>query len=310
MTLKTLRLATRKSPLALWQANDVARKLKKKFPETAIEIVGLSTEGDRNREVSLSTLGGKGVFVKELELALFSGEADFAVHSMKDVPSVLPDGLGLVAMCERADPTDALVSNRFDCLSALPAGARIGSSSLRRCLQLADAFPNLVFENLRGNVETRLKRLDDGDFEGIILATAGLERLELSHRISEKIDVDTCIPSAGQGAVGIEARIDREELRPFSDYLNHVSTHLQVTCERWISQSLGATCNLPVGAHAVIGIDEADESLQLSTFVSDLKGDRSLRVSQKAPVDESDQLARQVADRLIDQGALELIEGS
>ncbi|MGB1421763.1 MAG: hydroxymethylbilane synthase [Pseudomonadales bacterium] len=309
MILKILRLATRRSPLALWQANDVARRLKLGFPEIEIEIVGLSTEGDRNRAVSLSTLGGKGVFVKELELALLAGQADFAVHSMKDVPSILPDDLGLVAMCERADPTDALVSNRYETLAELPAGARIGSSSLRRCLQLSAAFPNLVFEDLRGNVETRLKRLDDGDFEGIILATAGLERLELSHRISEKIDVGTCIPSAGQGAVGIEARTDREELVPFIHYLNHASTHRQVSCERWISRSLGATCNLPVGAHAEMGVDEGNGFLQLSTFVSDLKGDRFLRVSQKAAIDEADQLAHRVADLLIDQGALELIEG-
>lgn len=208
--MRIIRLATRKSPLALWQANDVADQIRASFPEVQVEIVGLSTEGDRNRVAALSEIGGKGVFVKELEIALQTGDADFAVHSTKDVPAELPDGLALVALCQRGDPRDAFVANDYGGLADLPPGAKIGSSSLRRCLQLAKAYPQLVFENLRGNVETRLKRLDNGDFQGIILASAGLARLGLGHRITENIPTDICLPSAGQGAVGLEARADRD----------------------------------------------------------------------------------------------------
>ena len=286
--LKVVRLATRKSPLALWQANHVADLIKAAFPEMKVEILGLSTEGDRNRSVSLAKLGGKGVFVKELELALQSGEADFAVHSMKDVPAVLPDGLALVAMCERADPRDALISRRGETLERLPEGAMVGSSSLRRCLQLAVRYPHL-------------------SFDAIILATAGLERLGLANRITERITPDDCIPSAGQGAVGLEARADRSELDEVIQAINHPLTFSIVNCERRISERLGATCDLPVAAFGSLQDPMSASTLTLSSFVSNPEGTSQLRVTQAAPLSEAIALGDRVADELIDQGALALV---
>ncbi len=308
--MRTIRLATRKSPLALWQAHDVADQIRANFPDIQVEIVGLSTEGDRNRVAALSEIGGKGVFVKELEIALQTGEADFAVHSTKDVPAELPDGLALVALCQRADPRDAFVANHYSGLEALPPGARIGSSSLRRCLQLAKAYPRLVFENLRGNVDTRLKRLDDGDFQGIILASAGLARLGLGHRITENIPIDICLPSAGQGAVGIEARADRDDLLDVITALNHEATFATVSCERQISYRLGATCNLPVAAFARLLGSSARPMVQLDTFVSDLRGEQVLTISGRDLIDNARAMADRVADELIQKGALALVSES
>jgi len=305
--LKAIRLATRKSPLALWQANHVADRIRAVLPELRVEILGLSTEGDRNRSVSLSKLGGKGVFVKELEIALQSGEADFAVHSMKDVPAKLPDGLSLVAMCERADPRDALIAGDAETLSALPEGAVIGSSSLRRCLQLAEVYPHLRFEAIRGNVETRLKRLDQGDFDAIILATAGLERLGLASRITQRISLSECIPSAGQGAVGLEASVDRPDLKKVAQAINDPQTFLAVSCERRISERLGATCDLPVGAYAAFMGGGPAAEVRLSTFVSDINGDTRLRITDSAPSVEAIDLGDRVASALIEQGALALV---
>ena len=308
--MRIIRLATRKSPLALWQANDVADQIRASFPEVQVEIVGLSTEGDRNRVAALSEIGGKGVFVKELEIALQTGDADFAVHSTKDVPAELPDGLALVALCQRADPRDALVAKDYGGLAELPPGARIGSSSLRRCLQLARAYPQLVFENLRGNVETRLKRLDNGDFQGIILASAGLARLGLGHRITENIPTDICLPSAGQGAVGLEARADRDDLIDIIRAVNHESTFATVSCERQISRRLGATCNLPVAAFARRLGNDAEPTVQLDTFVSDLRGKQVLTVSGRDVIENARAMADRVADELIDKGALALVAES
>ena len=308
--MRTIRLATRKSPLALWQANDVADQIKARFADIQVEIVGLSTEGDRNRVAALSEIGGKGVFVKELEIALQTGQADFAVHSTTDVPAELPDGLALVALCQRADPRDAFVANDSSGLAALPPGARIGSSSLRRCLQLSKAYPHLVFENLRGNVETRLKRLDAGDFDGIILASAGLARLGLGHRITENIATDICIPSAGQGAVGLEARADRDDLNDVIAALNHEQTFTTVSGERQISRRLGATCNFPVAAYARLLSDGLDSMVQLDTFVSDLRGEQVLTIGGRDLMGKAFAMADRVADELIQQGALALVSES
>ena len=308
--MRTIRLAMRKSPLALWQANDVADQIKASFADIQVEIVGLSTEGDRNRVAALSEIGGKGVFVKELEIALQTGQADFAVHSTKDVPAELPDGLALVALCQRADPRDAFVAYDYSGLAALPPGARIGSSSLRGCLQLSKAYPHLVFENLRGNVETRLKRLDAGDFDGIILASAGLARLGLGHRITENIATDICIPSAGQGAVGLEARADRDDLNDVIAALNHEQTFTTVSCERQISRRLGATCNLPVAAYARLLNEGLDVMVQLNTFVSDLRGEQVLTIGGRDLMGKAFAMADRVADELIQQGALALVSES
>jgi len=241
---------------------------------------------------------------------LQTGDADFAVHSTKDVPAELPNGLALVALCQRADPRDALVANDYSGLAELPPGAKIGSSSLRRCLQLAKAYPQLVFENLRGNVETRLKRLDDGDFQGIILASAGLARLGLGHRITENIPTDICLPSAGQGAVGLEARADRDDLIDIIRVLNHAPTFATVSCERQISRRLGATCNLPVAAFARLLGHGTGSMVQLDTFVSDLRGEQVLTMVGRDLIENAQAMADRVADELIDKGALALVSES
>jgi hydroxymethylbilane synthase len=242
MTTK-FRIATRESKLALWQARYVQDRLIEAHPGIETEIVGMTTQGDRDKRSPLSQIGGKGVFVKELEQALLLGEADIAVHSMKDVPSLLPDGLTIKAICERADPRDAFVSTKYKRIEDMPAGARIGSSSLRRRLQLKSRFPDLSYLELRGNVGTRLEKLDSGEYDGIILAAAGLSRLGLETRISEHISTQYCIPSAGQGAVGIESRAGDTRVNDLLRAINHSPTEFCVSCERLVTSRLGANCN-------------------------------------------------------------------
>ena len=266
--------------------------------------MGLSTEGDRRQDVSLSTLGGKGVFVKELETVLLSGDADIAVHSMKDVPAVLPEGLEIAAVLPRADPRDALVSNSATTLEGLPASARIGTSSLRRSVQLKQAFPEFRCEPLRGNVDTRLARLDQGDFDAIILATAGLDRLGLTHRIAERIPSAICLPSAGQGAVGIEIRSDRPELRDWLGGLNHQATWQAVSAEREIIHQLSATCNQPVAVHFE---PISEGNYRLSAFVSDPEGRSSVVASVESSGDQIEAMIQSVTQSLIDQGARALL---
>jgi hydroxymethylbilane synthase len=302
--LDKIRIATRESALAMWQAHYVKAALEKAHPGLQVSIMGMTTAGDRNKESPLSQMGGKGVFVKELEVALLENRADIAVHSMKDVPSVLPDGLELAAICEREDPRDALVTNQFSSLLAMPSGARIGSSSLRRRLQLAEFRPDLVYQELRGNVDTRLRKLDDGEYDGIILATAGLKRLGLAHRISESIDTVVSLPSAGQGAVGIECRDDAADVKALLAAINHVDTQFCVTCERMISAGLGASCSLPIAAFAHLDNDQ----ISLASYVSDMDGVAPLRVSRKGPRTSGIELARQVTAELIAGGALTLIQ--
>ena len=301
---ETIRIATRESTLALWQAHYVRTALLAAFPELKVEIVGMTTEGDRNKVSPLSEIGGKGVFVKELELALFNGEVDIAVHSMKDVPSELPEGLSITAICERADPRDAFVSIKYDQLADVPAGGRIGSSSLRRRLQLKARYPHLEYIELRGNVGTRLQKLDDGDFEGIILASAGLNRLGLGERISEHISPAHCIPSAGQGAVGIESRTDDTAIGELLQAINHKPTELCVRSERMVTSRLGATCNLPIAAFVELENDE----IHFSSFVSNESGSQVLNVNLSGPKSEAARLAGEVADRLLSEGAAELIQ--
>ena len=302
--MKKITITTRKSILAQWQANEVARQIKALSPDTEVEVMGLSTEGDRRQDVSLSTLGGKGVFVKELETVLLSGVADIAVHSMKDVPAVLPEELEIAAVLPRADPRDALVSNSATTLEALPVSARIGTSSLRRSVQLKQAFPGFRCEPLRGNVDTRLARLDQGDFDAIILATAGLDRLGLTHRIAERIPSAICLPSAGQGAVGIEIRSDRPELRDWLGGLNHQATWQAVSAEREIIHQLSATCNQPVAVHFE---PLAEDNYRLSAFVSDPEGQSSVVASAENSGDQIEAMIQSVTQSLIDQGARALL---
>ena len=298
-----IRLATRESALAMWQANYVKSNLEKAHKGLEVEIIGMTTAGDRDKRSPLSQMGGKGVFIKELEIALYEGRADIAVHSMKDVPSIIPEGLHLSAICEREDPRDAFVSSQFDSLMDLPAGSKIGSSSLRRRLQLKLARPDLVYEELRGNVGTRLGKLDEGAFDGIILATAGLIRLQLRDRVTQEIDPALCIPSAGQGAVGIESKSDNHELNALLETINHQDTYDCVICEREISSGLGADCSLPIAAFASLSGDE----IKLNAYVSDREGSRHISLSRSGHRSEGMSIAKEMVEALYASGAGELI---
>ncbi len=299
-----IRIATRESKLAMWQAHYVKSALQAAHPQIDVEIIGMTTEGDRNKVSPLSQIGGKGVFVKELEVALLENRADIAVHSMKDVPSILPAGLSIEAICQREDPRDALVCNHYTSLADLPAGSKIGSSSLRRRLQLKHKRPDLDYIELRGNVGTRLERLDNGDFDAIILATAGLIRLGLSERITERIDPLVSIPSAGQGAVGIECRSDDKDVIGLLKAVNHQQTFDEVVCERRVSSGLGATCNLPIAAFAVL----SGENIRLSTYVSDNSGERTIKLNGESPRGDAIMMADRLTQELIGKGANELID--
>lgn len=299
-----IRIATRESKLAMWQAHYVKSALQAAHPQIDVEIIGMTTEGDRNKVSPLSQIGGKGVFVKELEVALLENRADIAVHSMKDVPSILPAGLSIEAICQREDPRDALVCNHYTSLADLPAGSKIGSSSLRRRLQLKHKRPDLDYIELRGNVGTRLERLDNGDFDAIILATAGLIRLGLSERITERIDPLVSIPSAGQGAVGIECRSDDKDVIGLLKAVNHQQTFDEVVCERRVSSGLGATCNLPIAAFAVLN----GENIRLFTYVSDNSGERTIKLNGESPRGDAIMMADRLTQELIGKGANELID--
>ena len=235
---RTLTIATRESPLALWQAHYVEAELRRAHPQLEVKLLGMTSRGDQLLDVPLAKVGGKGLFVKELETALLDGSADIAVHSMKDVPMEFPEGLGLGVICEREDPSDAFVSNRFNALEELPANAVVGTSSLRRECQLRARRPDLVVKFLRGNVNTRLRKLDDGEYDAIILASAGLIRLGMGDRIRQRIDVADSLPAGGQGAVGIELRSDDDEALALLQALHHRPTALRVTAERAMNQHL------------------------------------------------------------------------
>ena len=301
--MRKVRIATRESALALWQANHVRGLIEAAHADVSCELVPMTTEGDRNKISPLSQMGGKGVFVKELETALLSGDADIAVHSMKDVPGDLPEGLVIGGICERADPRDAFVSNHYAALSALPDGACVGSSSLRRVLQVQHAFPHLEFRELRGNVDTRLRKLDDGEYDAIILAVAGLQRLGMPSRIRESISAEVSIPAAGQGAIGIECRESDDSIKALIEAINHRDTETAVTAERAVTRKLGATCNLPVAVFAVLDADR----ISISSFVADTTGNTMIHESVAGPVSNAVDLADSLGQRLLDLGARELI---
>jgi hydroxymethylbilane synthase len=247
-----LRLATRESRLALWQANHVAELLRMRYPECAVGLVGMTTRGDQIQDRPLSEIGGKGLFTKELELALLDGRAELAVHSLKDVPMELPDSFELACVLERADPRDAFVSNRYEELTQLPAGAVVGTSSLRRAAQLREHFPALRIEPLRGNLDTRLTKLDAGQYDAIVLAAAGLKRLGLAERIRQVMPPELSLPSPGQGVLGIEIRTDQSEVRDALAFLDHRDTLLAISAERAVSRQLGGNCRTPLGAYAYL----------------------------------------------------------
>lgn len=299
MSKQLIRIATRQSPLALWQAEHVRQLLCAQHPDLEVTLVPMVTKGDVILDTPLAKVGGKGLFVKELELALLEQRADIAVHSMKDVPVEFPDGLGLVCICERDDPHDALVSNHYDSLDALPQGAIVGTSSLRRQCQLRAARPDLHIKDLRGNVGTRLSKLDNGEYDAIILAAAGLRRLGLEARIRARLSVQQSLPAVGQGAIGIECRLDDARVRALLAPLNHADTADRVVAERAMNNRLQGGCQVPIGSYAELTGDQ----LYLRALVGTPDGSRLLQAEIRGPRTEAEQLGSALAEQLLDAGA-------
>lgn len=303
--MKTLTIASRESRLALWQAEHIQTRLQDLYPDLTVKILPMTTQGDQILDKTLSKIGGKGLFVKELETALLDGCADIAVHSAKDVPMVLPAGFTLAAICEREDARDAFVSNRYGALADLPEGSVVGTASLRREAQIRARFPHLQIQALRGNVQTRLRKLDEGEFDAIILASAGLIRLDLAHRITGFIDVSDSLPAPGQGALAIEISASRPDLLAVLAPLNHASTAACVLAERTLSRFLGGSCQIPLGAYAT----ENDGMVTLQGLVASVDGLTVLKTEAAAPLKEAEALGAQLAEQLRIQGAQIVIDG-
>ena len=300
MAHRTLRIATRSSALALWQAEFIKSELERLDNGLAVELVQLKTRGDKILDVPLAKVGGKALFVKELEEAMLDGRADLAVHSMKDVPMEFPEGLGLVAICEREDPTDAFVSNHFDSVDALPHGAIVGTASLRREAQLRAYRPDLEIRTLRGNVNTRLAKLDAGDFRAIVLASSGLKRLGFHDRIRYCLPDSLSLPAVGQGALGIECRLDDEELVTLLAQLDHADSSDRVKAERALNRRLQGGCQVPIAAYALL---EDDDTLWLRGLVGAVDGTQVFRVEGRAPRKDGEKLGRELAEDLLAMGA-------
>ncbi|MBV2205133.1 hydroxymethylbilane synthase [Stutzerimonas degradans] len=301
---REIRIATRKSALALWQAEYVKARLEAAHPDLTVSLVPMVSRGDKLLDAPLAKIGGKGLFVKELETALLENEADIAVHSMKDVPMEFPAGLGLYCICEREDPRDAFVSNTYDSLDALPAGAVVGTSSLRRQAQLLAHRPDLKIQFLRGNVNTRLAKLDAGEYDAIILAAAGLIRLGFGERIRSSIGVDESLPAGGQGAVGIECRSADSEVHQLLACLNDSATATRVTAERALNKRLNGGCQVPIACYAVL----EGEQLWLRGLVGQPDGSLLLRAEGRAPAAEAEALGVRVAEDLLAQGAERILQ--
>lgn len=300
---KVLRIATRQSPLALWQAYYVKDRLMASHPGLQVELVPMVTRGDVILDTPLAKVGGKGLFVKELELALLEGRADIAVHSMKDVPVEFPPGLGLTTICERDDPRDAFVSNQFESLDALPVGSVVGTSSLRRQCQLAAERPDLVIRSLRGNVGTRLSKLDNGDYDAIILAVAGLKRLGLENRIRQALSPEQSLPAVGQGAVGIECRLEDQHTRTLLAPLNHTDTAVRVCAERAMNTRLEGGCQVPIGSYAELSNGE----IWLRALVGAPDGSQMVRGERRGPAEDAEKLGISLAEELLNNGAREIL---
>lgn len=296
---KKLVIASRESALAMWQARFIQSSLQALYPDTQVEILGMTTTGDQILDSPLARIGGKGLFVKELEVALEEGRADLAVHSMKDVPMNLPQGFMLAATGEREDPRDAFVSNHYKTLEELPHGSVVGTSSLRRQSQLMARFPHLNIESLRGNLQTRLRKLDEGQYAAIILAAAGLKRLGLESRIAGLITPADSIPAVGQGALGIEICSGREDLLQLLAPLNHADTEACVLAERAMSRALAGSCTVPLGAYATI----SNGLLGITGFVASVDGKAMVRAEVSGKPDQAEAIGQQLAATLVAQGA-------
>jgi len=304
MTKNMIRIATRKSPLALWQAEHVRSCLQQAHPGLEVELLTMSTQGDKILDTPLAKIGGKGLFVKELEQSMLEDRADIAVHSMKDVPVELPSGLHLAVILEREEPRDAFVSNHYHGFSDLPQGARVGTSSLRRQAQLKKQRPDLKILDLRGNVGTRLKKLDEGQFDAIILASAGLIRLGLAERITEMLDTGVCLPAIGQGAVGIECRSDDVELNTLLEALRDDDTQTCVAAERALNHRLEGGCQVPIAGHAILENDQ----LFVRALVGRIDGSEIVSGEISGPIADAESIGVALADDLLSRGAAAILK--
>jgi hydroxymethylbilane synthase len=298
-----IKIGTRRSPLALWQSSSVRSSLEKQFPSLRVELVGIKTQGDKILDVPLAKVGGKGLFVKEIEEALLSKEVDLAVHSMKDVPTDLPSGLHLAAILRREDPGDVLISRGKIRLAELKGNAVIGTSSLRRQAQVKNYRPDLETRSLRGNLGTRLRKLEEDGLDGIILAAAGLKRMGWMDRVTETIPYEICLPAIGQGAIGIETRRDDQRTHELIDFLRHPATSACVLAERALLKKLQGGCQVPIAAHG-----EIDQGrLRLEGLVASVSGDRLIRDRVSGPAEEAEALGIKLAERLLSAGADEIL---
>jgi len=300
---KTITIATRKSPLALWQAEHVSARLQAAHPGLKVELLKMVTQGDKILDTPLAKVGGKGLFVKELEVGLLEGHADIAVHSIKDVPVELPEGLHMPVILDREDPRDAFVSNTYKCFADLPQGACVGTSSLRRQTQLLSKRPDLIIKDLRGNVGTRLKKLDDGNYDAIILASAGLTRLGLNERIAEHLSTELSLPAIGQGAIGIECRQGDNEIEALIAVLNDDDTATRIIAERAMNHRLEGGCQVPIGGHATLD----DGTLTLRGLVARSDGSEVISGSVSGSIDQAESLGIELADDLLSRGAKEIL---
>lgn len=316
MSKKKLIVGTRSSQLALWQADFVIGELRKRYPDLAIEKRLMTTKGDKILNAPLAKIGGKGLFTKELETAMLAGEIDIAVHSLKDMPVMVPEGLVITAVTERADAGDALVSQRYGSFGALPEGAKVGTSSLRRRAQLLHARPDLQIVDLRGNVNTRLRKLEEENFDGIILACAGLKRLGFGERIRQVLPRSLCLPAVGQGALAIESRIDDRETRELLSFLDDGITRACTAAERGFLATVEGGCQVPVGVYAQ-PVDNADiledahtgkaEAIRVEAVIASLDGRKLFRDSVEGAADEAENLGISLANKLLDMGGREIL---
>jgi len=302
--MSLIRIATRRSPLALWQAEHVAKLLKESHPSIEVELVKMVTQGDKILDTPLAKIGGKGLFVKELEQGMLNGDADIAVHSMKDVPALLPEGLEISAILHREDPRDAFVSNQYATIDELPKGAVVGTSSLRRQCQLLEMRPDLIIKSLRGNVNSRLQKLDDGNYDAIILAAAGLIRLGFEARIKTALPVNTMLSAIGQGAIGIECRNDDEAIKSLIECLHDKETAIRICAERAMNLTLEGGCQAPIAGHAKI----KNGVLRLHGLVAEPNGSLMITEELEGPVEHAEQIGVTVANRLLAGGAKEILD--
>lgn len=304
--ISTLRIATRNSPLARWQTNHVIQRINRLYPNLTIDIIPIITQGDIMLDTPLAKIGGKGLFVKQLETAILEREADIAVHSVKDIPMQFPQGLELITICKRDDPRDAFISNHYASLMQIPAGGIIGTSSLRRQCQLRRLRPDLTIHDLRGNVETRLKKLDNNQYDAVILAASGLTRLNLQNRITHYLSTDLFLPAVGQGAIGIEARTNDKEIKRLLAHLEHLPTRICVTAERAMNKTLNGGCQVPIACHSLLYNN--NRLLRLSALVGSLDGSTIIFRQLQANASDAEQIGQRLGEELLKQGADQLLK--